>query len=361
MSTTMPSAPISPLQATIAIADEQASNMNPAVAVFNTALGYIASACLNVAVKLRIPDLISQGFRDLGSLALEAGAQQEPLFRVLRVLEMNGIVSRDIDGSYLLTAAGQLLRREAAGSLAAAIEWISDPLHFSLYSELRTSVETGETTFDSMYGIPFFDWSSEPENAEEAAVFNNAMTSISEMCIPAFLEAYPFGLFQRIVDIGGGHGAVLRSILKQHSQAHGTIAEMSSLIPAAENAIAQDGLSNRCEAVACNFFETVPGGGDLYFMKHIIHDWADDRAIKLLRNIRTVIPENGTLLLAEAVLDETPAPHLGKLLDIEMLAFVGGKERTAEQFRQLLSAAGFALQCVIPTRSPLSLIEAVPC
>jgi hypothetical protein len=99
MSTTMPSAPISPLPATIAIADEQASNMNPAVAVFNTALGYIASACLNVAVKLRIPDLISQGFRDLGSLVLEAGAQQEPLFRVLRVLEMNGIVCRDIDDS----------------------------------------------------------------------------------------------------------------------------------------------------------------------------------------------------------------------------------------------------------------------
>ena len=361
MSITMPSASTSPLPATAAIADQQAIDGNPAGAVFNTALGYIASTCLNVAVKLRIPDLISQGFADLESLALEAGAQQEPLFRILRVLEMKEIVSRHANRHYQLTAAGQLLRRDVAGSLAAAIEWISDPLHLTLYSDLRTSVETGETTFDSIYGIPFFDWSSKPENADEAAVFNNAMTSISEMCIPAFLEAYPFGLFQRIVDVGGGRGAVLRSILKQHSEAYGTIAEMSSLIPAAKSAIAQDGLSSRCEAVACNFFESVPAGGNLYFMKHIIHDWADDRAIKLLRNIRSVIPENGTLLLAEAVLDDTPAPNLGKLLDIEMIAFVGGKERTAEQFRQLLSSAGFALQSVIPTQSPLSLIEAMPC
>lgn len=361
MSITIPSVSTSPLRATAAIADEQATNVNPAGAVFNTALGYIASACLNVAVKLRIPDLISQGFTDRGSLAIEAGAQQEPLFRVLRVLEMNGIVSRDAEGTYQLTAAGQLLRRDAAGSLAAAIEWISDPLHLTLYSELRSSVETGETTFDSIYGLPFFDWASRPENSEEAAVFNNAMTSISEMCIPAFLAAYPFGLFRRIVDVGGGHGAVLRSILKQHPNSHGTLAEMPGLIQEANAAIAEDNLADRCQAVACNFFESVPAGGDLYFMKHIIHDWADDRAIKLLRNIRSVMPEKGTLLLAEAVLDDTPTPHLGKLFDIEMIAFVGGKERTAEEFRQLLSSAGFALQSVIPTRSPLSLIEAVPC
>ena len=360
MSMTMSSASISNLPMPAVVADQQGINVNPADAIFKAALGYIASACLNVAVKLRIPDLIAEGFTDLEDLALKAGAKEEPLFRVLRVLEMNGIVARSADRSYALTPAGQLLRRDAAGSLASATAWISDPLHLTLYSELRTSVETGETTFDAMYGIPFFDWTSEPENAEEAAVFNDAMTSISEMCIPAFLEAYPFGSFERIVDVGGGHGAILRSILKQHTGTRGTIAEMPSLIPAAKAAIAQDGLANRCEAVSCNFFESVPAGGDLYFMKHIIHDWADDRAIKLLRNIRAVIPENGKLVLAEAVLDDTPAPHFGKLLDIEMIAFVGGKERTVEEFRQLLSAAGFALQRIVSTRSPLSLLEAVP-
>jgi hypothetical protein len=246
--------------------------MNPAEAVFKTALGYIASACLNVAVKMRIPDLIGEGFTELEELALKAGAKEEPLFRLLRVLEMNGVVSRNAHHGYELTAGGQLLRRDVAGSLAAAIEWISDPLHLTLYSELGTSVETGETTFDAVYGIPFFDWTTQPENAKEAAVFNDAMTSISDMCTPAFIDAYPFGTFERIVDVGGGHGAVLRSILKQHADTRGTIAEMPSLLPAAKAAIARDGLTHRCDTVACNFFESIPAGGDLYFMKHIIHD-----------------------------------------------------------------------------------------
>jgi hypothetical protein len=362
MSTTITSASISPLPVAAAVAPQQSTPApNPAELVFQSALGYIVSACLNVAVKMRIPDLIGEGVYELGALARRAGAQEDALFRVLRVLEMNGLVTRNGHRSYELTPSGQLLRRDSEGSLAAAVEWISDPLHLTLYSGLQSSIETGETTFDAVYGMPFFDWSAREENAEEAGVFNNAMTSVSQLCIPAFLEAYSFGSFERIVDVGGGHGAVLRSILKEHAGVSGTLAEMASLIPAANAAIANDGLSNRCEAVACNFFESVPAGGDLYFMKHIVHDWADEPALQLLRNIRAAIRANGTLLLAEAVLDDSPAPHLGKLLDIEMIAFVGGKERTAAEFRQLLAKAGFALQRVVQTRSPLSLLEAVPC
>ena len=136
---------------------------------------------------------------------------------------------------------------------------------------------------------------------------------------------------------------------------------MPSLVDPATRAIANDGLANRCEAVECNFFDSVPAGGDCYLMKYIVHDWADEPALQLLRNIRAVMPQHGKLLLAEAVLDDTAAPHPGKLLDIEMMIFVGGKERTAEEFRQLLAKAGFTLTQVIPTKSPLCLIEAVPC
>ncbi len=360
MSTTMTPASIAPLPVTAAVAQQPVTTANPAEILFQASLGYIVSACMNVAVKLRIPDLIGEGVVQVGALARAAGADEEALSRVLRVLEMNGVVSRKGQRSYQLAAAGELLRREAAGSLAAALEWISDPLHLSLYSNLQESVETGKTTFDAVYGEPFFDWASRSENSEEAAVFNNAMTGISQMCIPAFLEAYPFGSFAKVVDVGGGHGAVLRAILKAHSGVRGTLAEMPPLVPAAEAAIARDGLTDRCEAVACNFFAAVPAGGQLYFMKNIVHDWADEPALQLLRNIRAVIPANGTLVLAEAVLDDSPAPHLGKLLDIEMMAFVGGKERTGEEFRELLAAGGFALQRIVPTRSPLSLLEAVP-
>jgi O-methyltransferase domain len=343
-----------------AAAQHTAPTPNPAEIAFQAGLGYIVSACLNVALKLRIPDLIGDGIADVKTLAHKAGAHEDYLYRVLRVLESSQIVSRAHGRGYELTPAGQLLRRNVPGSLAPALEWIADPLHLSLYSNLQQSIVTGATTFDAVYGEPFFQWSTRKENAEEAAVFNNAMTSISEMCIPAFLEAYPFGAFAKIVDVGGGHGAVLRAILKQHPEVKGTLAEMPSLLPDARVAIANDGLAGRCEAAGCNFFEAVPSGGDLYFMKHIIHDWADEPAIRLLKNIRAVIPANGTLLLAEAVLEDSAAPHLGKLIDIEMIAFVGGKERTAEEFRQLLAAAGFALRRIVQTKAPLSLVEAVP-
>jgi len=344
-----------------AVPQQPAPAPNPAEIAFQAGLGYIVSACVSVALKLRIPDLLGDRVVDIETLALQAGANEDYLFRVLRVLETQQIVTRPMRLAFQLTAAGQLLRHGVAGSLAAAVEWIADPLHLTLYSNLRHSIQTGETTFDAVYKQPFFEWSTRSENAEEAAVFNNAMTSISEMCIPPFLDAYPFGSFGRIVDVGGGHGAVLRAILKQHPNVRGTLAEMPSLLDAANAAIAEDGLADRCQATACNFFQAVPAAGDLYFMKNIIHDWADEPALQLLKNIRAVIPAGGRLLLGEAVLDESPAPHLGKFIDIEMIAFVGGKERTAEEFRELLAAAGFALQRIVTTKSPLSLVEAVPC
>jgi len=132
------------------------------------------------------------------------------------------------------------------------------------------------------------------------------------------------------------------------------------LVGRATQAIADDGLAARCEAVACNFFDSVPAGGDGYLMKHIVHDWADEAARRLLGNIRAVIPNHGKLILAEAVIDDSPTPHPGKLLDIEMMAFVGGRERTIGEFRKLLASSGFALLRIIPTGSPLSLLEAVP-
>jgi hypothetical protein len=244
--------------------------------------------------------------------------------------------------------------------MADCIEWIADPLHLKLYSELKGSVEAGATTFDRVYGEPFFSWLSRPENLVEATVFNNAMTGISEMCIPAFLEAYDFSGFRTVVDVGGGHGALLRAILHKNPVQKGIVAEMPAVIPATKRAISEDRLASRCEASECNFFEAVPAGGDCYLMKHIVHDWADGPALRLLRNIRSVIPGGGKLILAEAVLDNSADPHPGKLLDIEMMAFVGGKERTRFEFLSLLHSAGFELEKIIPTKSPLCLLVARP-
>jgi hypothetical protein len=339
---------------------EAAESRSPQEVLLQTGLAYIVSACLNTFVRLRIPDLMGEDSQTVDSLALESGTDPEYLYRILRVLEVSQIVSRTSPRSYKLTAAGQLLRRGVPGSMSDCIEWIADPLHLKLYSELKGSVEEGATTFDRVYGEPFFNWLSKSENRAEAAVFNNAMTGISEMCLPPFLEAYDFSAFKKIVDVGGGHGALLRAILHANPAAQGVVAEMESVIPATRRAIAEDRLASRCEAQACNFFEAVPAGGDCYVMKHIVHDWADGPALQLLRNIRDVIPANGKLILAEAVIDDSADPHPGKLLDIEMMAFVGGKERTRSEFQRLLHSAGFALERIIPSKSPLCLLEARP-
>jgi hypothetical protein len=221
---------------------------SPQKILLQTGLAYIASACLNTAVRLGIPDLIGSGPKDVDVLALESGTDPDHLFRILRVLEVSQIVTRTAPRSYKLTDTGQLLRRGVAGSMSDCIEWIADPLHLKLYGDLKESVVEGRATFDRVYGEPFFNWISRSENADEAAVFNNAMTSISEMCIPAFLEAYDFSAFKKIVDVGGGHGAHLRSILHANPAATGIVAEMPALIPMTKRAIAEDRLARRAAA-----------------------------------------------------------------------------------------------------------------
>ena len=338
--------------------NQQIATRAPQEVLLQAGLAYINSACLQVAAKLGIADLLGDRSQTVSELARQSDVSEDYLFRVLRVLETNQIVAQVAPRTFELTEAGQLLRTGVPGSLASAMKWLTDELHSEMYGNLTGTVKQGSTTFDRLYGQSFFNWLSKSENSEEAQVFNDAMTSISQMCVPAFLEAYDFSSFTHIVDVGGGHGALLRAILAKYDHLQGTVAEMACVVPETKAAIEVDGMADRCKAVECDFFAAVPSGGDAYLMKHIIHDWSDELAIKLLRNIRAVIPQNGKLILAEAVLDDTGAPHPGKLLDIEMMTFVGGRERTEKEFRELLSAAGFKLTKVHQTKSPLSLIEA---
>lgn len=191
---------------------------------------------------------------------------------------MAGLATETAPRKFALTEAGNLLRADVPESMRDLIDWLTEPMHLQLYSHLLASVRSGGITFDAVQGEPFFSWASKRENAALASLFNNAMTSFSETCIPAFLAAYDFSQFKTLIDVGGGHGAVLRAILKQNPNMRGVVAEMAAVVPGTRDAIAADGLADRCTAVACDFFAAVPSGGDGYFMKHILHDWADEKA-----------------------------------------------------------------------------------
>jgi hypothetical protein len=186
------------------------------------------------------------------------------------------------------------------------------------------------------------------------------MTTLSVPAIAAALEAYDFSRYGSIVDVAGGHGEVLLSILKANPKAKGILAEVDHVVEGARSRIKSAGLQQRCDAVVCDFFKAVPAGGDAYVMKHIIHDWDDERALLILKNIATAMGgRKGHVVLLESVIPEGPAPDFGKFLDIEMLALPGGKERTQKEFAELFAAAGFRLTRVVPTASPLSVVEAV--
>ena len=205
--------------------------------------------------------------------------------------------------------------------------------------------------------MPFFEYVKTDTDLAEA--FNNAMTAGSEFAIYAVLAAYDFTGYRKIIDVGGGHGRLLSMILAKAPNAGGVLFDLPAVVDGAGPELKRAGVAERCEVVGGSFFESVPEGGDAYLMKAIIHDWNDDDALKILGNIRSAIAPSGKLLLLESALPERSSSDLGMLIDLEMLVAVGGKERTRAEWANLLGRAGFRLNRVVPTATPVSIIEAV--
>jgi hypothetical protein len=334
------------------------STPDPARQVLQVAVGYAASAALYTAITLNVADHLASGPTDVSELARMSGANEDALFRVLRLLASLGVFAESGSRQFALNPAAELLRKDVPGSLRGMAVFLPDPFHFRTYANLLDCVTTGKPAVDTTVGMPVFEYLA--KNPEYSRVFNDAMTALSAPVIAAALEAYDFGQIGVLVDVAGGHGEVLMSILKKHSNVRGVLTDVGHVIDGAKPRIAAAGLADRCQAVPCDFFEAVPEGGDAYIMKHIIHDWDDGRATTILKNIgRAMGATRGKVILLESVIAADGAPDFGKFLDIEMLAMPGGRERSADEFRALFAGAGFELTRVVPTKSPLSVVEAV--
>jgi len=333
---------------------EQQGQQQALQQVMQAATGYIASTALQIAVQLQIADQIAAGTTSCGDLARASGVNEDALYRVLRMLSMTGIFEETSPRTFGLTPAAAALRR-VPGSLYEMALWMSDPFHFRVYADAMHSVTTGAPAIEKTYGVPVFEYFE--KNPELAAVFNNAMTSFSAMVVPAAIEAYDFSSIRLLVDVAGGHGGVLTGILGKYPEMRGILCDLGHVIEGATQRIAALGLSDRCQTVTCDMFRAVPEGGDAYIMKHIIHDWDDEKAGTILRNIRRVLPREGRLLLLESVIAPGNEPDFGKIIDLEMLLVPGGRERSADEFRALFAANGFQLTRIVPTQSPLSVVE----
>jgi hypothetical protein len=332
--------------------------MNPAQQVMQVATGYMASSCLYAAITLNVADHLAAGPKTVAELATASGANEDALYRVLRLLASLGIFEEVAPRKFALTPASDLLRKDVPGSLRGMAVFLPDPIHYRIYGNIMHSLSTGKPAADDTLGMPVFQYLENDQAYSQ--VFNDAMTAFSAPVAGAAIEVYDFSGIGTLVDVAGGHGEVLMSILKANPSVRGILADLGHVVDGAKPRIASAGLSGRMQAVACDFFKAVPEGGDAYIMKHIIHDWDDERASVILKNIATAMgTKKGKVILLESVIAAGGTPDLGKFIDIEMLLFPGGRERTADEFKSLFERSGFHLTKVVPTKSPLSVIEAV--
>ena len=311
-----------------------------------------------VAANLGLADLLKNGPLSIADLAEATGTHPRSLYRMLRALASRGIFSEEAHGRFSLTALADPLRSDAPDSIRTGALFAGSEAELQTWAHLSYSVRTGKPAFEHLFGKGWFDYLD--EQPEMAQIFNDLMTGGSTSDATAIIEAHDFSVYRKIVDIGGGHGALLAHILDQNSQASGVLFDAPSVIAGANGAIDTQVNQGRAEKVAGNFFEAVPNGGDAYVLKYIIHDWDDEQAIIILKNCRQAMAENGRVLLVEMVIPAGNAPSPGKFLDLEMLLYFYSRERTEAEYCDLLQQAGLELITITPTVSPFSIIEAAP-
>lgn len=316
--------------------------------------GYWITQAIYVAARLGLADLLSQGPRTAEDLSEVTETHPQALHRLLRALASQGLFAEDAQHRFCLTALGECLRSDVPGSQRAlALMYGSE--HYQTWGELLYSIRTGRPAFDKLYGVPVFQYLA--QHAEQAGIFDEAMVSIHGRETAGMLDAYDFSGVGVLADIGGGNGSLLIAVLRRFPAMRGILYDLPGVIARARPKIEAAGLADRCRLIEGNFFESVPGGADAYLMRHIIHDWDDEKAVYILRNTHQAMKAGGILLLVEGVVPPGNDPSFTKLLDLTMLLIPGGLERTEEEYRILLKDCGFRLQRIVPTLSEVSVLE----
>jgi ubiquinone/menaquinone biosynthesis C-methylase UbiE len=317
---------------------------------------YWTSQAIHVAAKLKLADLVKDGPKTAADLAKTTKTHPQALYRLLRALASVEIFSEDEQGRFGLTPIAECLL-DKPGSQWAVAMMMGDE-HFRSWGDLLYSVQTGKPAFDHVFGKPVFDYLS--EHAEQAKIFDAAMTGFHGPETQAMIDAYDYAGVNTLVDIGGGNGTVLSAVLGKNPAMKGILYDLPDVIERAKKNLADAGLAARCQTIAGSFFESAPPGGDAYQMRHIIHDWTDEQCHTILGHIRKVIPKTGRLLVIEMVIKPRNEFQPAKWLDLNMLVLPGGRERTEAEYRDMYARAGFRLERVVPTPTEVSVIEGRP-
>lgn len=318
--------------------------------------GFMLSQALHVGAKLAVFDALCDGPKTTREIAEALRANEPALHRLLRFLTAVGVLHEDEAGRFACTPLGDLLRSDHPQSARALAVMYGEPMWWKAWGDLFHTLKSGRPGFDSAHGATLFDYLD--RHAGDAAIFNAAMTSASNVDLLSILSAYDFSGFARIVDVAGGHGALLRGILERCPNVTGVLCDLPSVLSGARAPV-QAGVASRYKMCTANMFESVPPGGDAYILKRIVHDWSDAEAVQLLTNVRRAILAGGKLLAMEAVVKSPNQPDPAKWMDLNMLAMLSGRERTEAEYGELYAAAGFRLARVVPAGA-VSIIEGVP-
>jgi hypothetical protein len=335
-----------------------APDPDPGVLLRQMAMAMRSSRALYAAAELRLADHLAGGAMASADLAGLTSTHPNALHRLLRALAAAGVFTEGTDGRFALTEIGDRLRADHPRSMRAGVLFLAGPQRWEIWSGLMRSLRTGAPAIDRPPGQTIFGHYA--SNPADTAIANDAMRAFTVLQARAVLAAFDFSRFGTLMDVGGGTGEMLGSVLAATPSLRGMLFDLPHVVAGAGPVLERHGVADRCMCTQGDFFEAVPSGADAILLKQVVHDWEDDRAIALLEQCRQALPAEGSLLILERVMPEHAAPGLMEpfLLDLEMLVGPGGRERTQAEFRTLLAAAGLTITRITPTASPVSVIEA---
>ena len=319
--------------------------------------GYMTTQLLYIAAKLGIADVLADGPRTAAEIAEEVGADSALLRRALRGLVLEDVLSEE-DGHFALAPLGEWLREGVPGSLRGPI-MVRGEVYYGAAAGLLETVIDGGVAFEHVHGERFFEYLGRHPDLE--ASFQSSMAGRAAHEAEDVVAAYDFATVGRLVDVGGGQGVLLAAILRAAPQLRAVLVDRPGVVERARAWLEEQGVGERCECVAGDFFGSVPPGGDAYLLSRVIHDWHDADARRILSTCAAGMTAESRLLLVEAIVPERPKDRPEAVrMDLHMLTLLGARERTEAEFRRLLADAGLTLRRVAPTRSRagLSVIEA---
>lgn len=333
------------------------TTLSPRDVITHAPLQVLLARALAVAAELGIADLVSREPKSPAELAAATGAHADSLHRLLRMLASHGVFAEDDRGRFELTPLAAVLQTGSADSLRDFLRFFSGDIVWNAYRELLHTVKTGEYGFAHAYGMEFFAYLA--AHPDVGALLSAGLAQVAAPENAAIVSAYTFGQFARLVDIGGGRGDFLATVLTAYPTVRGVLYEQPQV--AANPADLQAaGVLERCEVVGGDFFQSVPAAGNAYVLKRVLHDWTDDQSIQILHRCREAMAREGRVFTIEGVIRPGNAPDPIKDIDVLVgMALTGGRERTEAEFRMLYEKAGLQLTRVIPTPSMLSIVEGV--